>query len=367
VRSRIALVVALVLLSVPTGAQTKPTYSALIPAFDAGNYDIVADTLRTPEDFRVFMKSSDNLRAITILSGPDPKRALFWMDMAIAASTLSPGSDVAQMLSMGRSLARMGSGERLQAFERLWHETGLALLQRIKRPDLQQKYLDSLEPRYLIKFDSVSADQPFGRFVLDRAIATEQMCWLAEFPVKRETQGNVTKTVMVVTPRLTTGNSPKDLSTLPATCRTAVSQFDRAAEFPDVAAEASIRGAVSRFRLGKYDESLTALDRAKVDGTDPIRDYWGALVAARTLHQVKRLPDAEKAYRAAWALWPEARAPGTGLALVLFDLNRRDEALAITEAVYALPVASIDPWWAYTTADARFVRAWRDQLLAMAR
>jgi tetratricopeptide (TPR) repeat protein len=275
---------------------------------------------------------------------------------------------VVKILSLGRIPARDTSGGRpLEAFERLWHQTALALLQRIKRPDLQQTYLDWLEVRYSIKLKTVPADRPFGRFVLDRAVALEQACWLAQFPVKRETKDGITTTVTVSTPRLAAATSPMELSDLAGSCRTAVTQFDRAAAFADVADEANIRGGVAQFKLGRFDEALAALQRAKADGADAVRDYWGALLTARTLQQLKRLPDAERAYLAAWRLWPDARAPGTGLALVLFELNRRDEAVAASEAVYTVPVASIDPWWAYATADARFIRRWRDTLREMAK
>jgi len=366
VRTRLALVIAIALWCAPTGAQSWVSFSEIMSAYDAGNYDVIANTLRTPADLRTFM--SQLPKVVLNPSAEDPHRAVFWLEVAIAAAALSPGSDVMQVLSIGRIYARDTSGGRpLESFERLWHQAALALLQRIKRPDLQQAYLDSLELRYFVKFKTVPADRPFGRFTLDRAIATEQSCWLAQFPLRLETRSGVTTTVMVGTPRLTAAASVKDAAGLPTACRTAVTEFDRAAAFADVADEAEIRGAVARFKLGRFEDALIALARTKSDGADVVRDYWGALMEARTLQQLKRLPDAARAYRGAWATWPEARAPGTGLALVLFDLNRRDEAVAVSEAVYALPVASIDPWWAYVTADARFIHRWRDALREMAK
>jgi hypothetical protein len=144
----------------------------------------------------------------------------------------------------------------------------------------------------------------------------------------------------------------------------AIASSDEAAALPEVANEALIRGAALRIRTSLPADALDLLHRLRVNELDRVQQYWAGLLEARALHELKRLPEAERAYRETAVIWPEAISPATGLALVLFDMNRRGDAVGAVAMARTMP-GGADPWWSYMLADARFINRWRDVLREM--
>jgi len=340
-----------------------PTFDDLFAAYTKGDRDIVATTLADTSAFLFFEGNlKEGLAHATPLTKPatparpwSPIRQAFLLELAIVAS-LHSKTDVLPILSVGRLelIGRetpLGRDAQADAFEKLWHIAAVAVLQRIVMPDAEHVYLDTIERRYLAPH-AVAGTEPAldSRFVLDRAIADEQMIW------KSQSLGRSPTT------RLTTLVKPSEKSKLSAALAAAIKDCDAAAKFPEVAAEARIRGAALRIEAGQYADALDSLRQFDEAVSDGIQAYWATLLQARALHELKRLPEAESMYRTAATMWPEAQSPLTGGALVLFEMNRRDEAMAAADTARALPSTGADPWWSYMLADARFINRWRDQI-----
>jgi tetratricopeptide (TPR) repeat protein len=344
--------------------QDPKFFEQLLAAYAAGDLDILAKTLVDSSRVREFHYS---LTAALKLEA-DPKtshpwgraRSAFLLETAIFASAHFR-QDVVPCLSAGRLMmikrpAPLGLNSSEDAFELLWHQTALALLQRLMAGDAEQIYLDTLERRYLAGTSSQTAKPAFNpRFVLDRVIADEQ----SAFQLETLASGQA------MTTRLTVLVKPADKSKLATLLRNGVKSSEEAVALPEVAAEASLRRAALLIKLGQFGDALTAIQQVNRNDADDVQRYWLTLLGARALQELKRLPEAERAYRAAAEAWPEASAPITGLALVLFDMNRRDEALTAASALRAQPPTGKDPWWNYIVADSRFVNSWRDQLREM--
>jgi Flp pilus assembly protein TadD len=116
-----------------------------------------------------------------------------------------------------------------------------------------------------------------------------------------------------------------------------------------------------QYQLGAYPDALRTIERA---GTteDAELTYWMQLFRARILDALERFTDAERAYRAALAVRPAAQSAGVGLALALFKLDRVADARAAAIAARQQPPDTVDPWWTYLGADARFIPRWRAEL-----
>jgi tetratricopeptide (TPR) repeat protein len=379
VRSRLAFALILLCLcpaSRPEARQGGIDFADLQAAYVKGDYQIVSTRLNSAMAFALLSPS------VAIAVKPVPpkpgEKALAWsrqrpaflLEVAIAASLYSK-IDVVPALSAGRLLVmdrptKLGWNASDDAFERHWHRLAIAVLQRALMPDAEHVYLDTLERRYLTGPAGTKLTQPLdARFVLDRAIADEQLAWQAEFP--GATAGPNVRPIAATSTgpstRLSAVVKPGDKSTLGKLLATAIASSDEAAALPEVANEALIRGAALRIRTSRPADALEVLHRLRANDADRVQLYWAALLEARALHELKRLPEAERAYRETATIWPETPSPATGLALVLFDMNRRADAIAAVAAARATPAA--DPWWSYMLADARFITRWRDALREM--
>jgi len=389
----------------PEARQVVINFDDLQAAYFKGDYQIVSTRLNSGLAFAMLQPSV----AVAMQAQPPstgeraPKwtrqRPAFLLELAIAASLYSK-KDVIPALSVGRTVVMdrptpLGSNADEDAFERHWHRLALAALQRAIMPDAEQVYLDTLERRYLTGPAGARLKQSLDpRFVLDRAIADEQLAWRVEFPVSTTVASSVLVTTSstgrvtgpstgsgfspsagsVITSTAPAGNGastrlsavvkPGDVSKLGKLLTAAIASSDEAAALPDVANEALIRGATLRIRTGRPAEALDVLHRLRANDADRVQQYWAALLEGRALHELKRLPEAERAYRETATIWPGTISPATGLALVLFDMNRRQDAIAAVAAARALPAAA-DPWWSYMLADARFINRWRDTLREM--
>jgi tetratricopeptide (TPR) repeat protein len=365
--------------SSPQARQAVIEFNDLQAAYLKGDHDVVSTRLNS--GFAFSMLRPQVVYAVQpapLKNGEQPpawnrQRPAFLLEVAIAASLYSK-KDVVPALSAGRLLimdrpAKLGWNAAEDAFERQWHRLAMAVLQRAIMPDAEHVYLDTLERRYLTGPEGARLKQPLdARFVLDRAIADEQLAWQTEFPVAPAAAA-ARAAGLAVSPsagpstRLSAIVKPDDKSKLGKLLASAIASSDEAAALPEVANEALIRGAALRIRMSRPADAIDVLHRLRVNDADRVQQYWASLLEARALHELKRLPEAERAYRETVTIWPDTPSPATGLALVLFDMNRRADAIAAVAA--ARSTSAADPWWSYMLADARFITRWRDALREM--
>jgi hypothetical protein len=380
----------------PEARQAVINFDDLQAAYFKGDYQVVSTRLNSAMAFAMLQPSVAGAVSVVPLKPGEKvpewnrRRAAFVLELAIAASLYSK-KDVIPALSAGRAIvmarpAPLGSNAAEDAFERHWHRLALVVLQRAIMPDAEHVYLDTLERRYLTGPAGARLKQPLDpRFVLDRAIADEQLAWQTESPTPVASSGGFTVTTsstgrvagtspVPVSPgagpgagpstRLSAVVKPGDKSKLGKLLASAIASSDEAAALPEVANEALIRGAALRIRTSLPADALDLLHRLRVNELDRVQQYWAGLLEARALHELKRLPEAERAYRETAVIWPEAISPATGLALVLFDMNRRGDAMGAVAMARTMP-GGADPWWSYMLADARFINRWRDVLREM--
>ncbi len=350
-----ALVVASVEAARVSPAQTpQVSFAELLAAYRGGNVDVANERLVTPADFASFLDTLGQY--VKLKAAWDPKAPALMIEAAIVASQRSR-LDVTRLLDAGRQIylvrtTRVGVDARDDAFELLWHKIAIALLENLELPKSEMSYLDDLDRRYAPAQDVFMGGHheldPW--FVLARGIAGEQAAW------QSSSSQSLSLAALV---------APGDTSKLARNLADTARQFDAAAASRAVAVESNIRGAVTRFKLGEYDAALATLDRARPPDADQIQAYWSLLLRGRILQQLRRLPEAEQGYRDALKMWPNAESPATGLAFVLFQMNRRDEAAAAAAAVRAAPAGTFDPWWSYIPAEARFINRWHGALREM--
>jgi hypothetical protein len=214
------------------------------------------------------------------------------------------------------------------------------------------------------------------RFALHRAVAQEQKCWNDRsqmaftsassglFVVSPSGAGNVTvqgNPQPLDTGVLRPSGDVPNIVSRKACLSEGVRRYGIATAAPATAIEAYTRGAWMQYQLGAYPDALRTIERA---GTteDAELTYWMQLFRARILDALERFTDAERAYRAALAVRPAAQSAGVGLALALFKLDRVADARAAAIAARQQPPDTVDPWWTYLGADARFIPRWRAEL-----
>ena len=140
-------------------------------------------------------------------------------------------------------------------------------------------------------------------------------------------------------------------------------RFATAALDPATAAEANTRGAWVQFQAGELAGARTTVE--KVDTTDDADlTYWTSLFRGRIYNAANRLTEAERAYRAALQVRPAAQSAAIGLAFTLFRMDRKEDARATALDARRQPDGTVDPWWIYIAADARFLSPWRTELRA---
>lgn len=342
-----------VLALAPQAAPPPPAsvFNSLLDTYRSGDHDVVDRTLTTPAAVRECTeKWSDAFDTKRVAW--DPTRAAFAAEVLIAASEHDT-VDLLKLITPVRDYVmarpiKPGIDAKQDAFELQWHRVVVALLESVYEPDVEESYLDRVVERFWGEASGGTPADP--RFVLERGIAAEQKCWATELTPHSFRLAADDKT----TPK---GVARCHLETL--------ARFEAAAQLPDVQPEARIRAAVADYRLGQFSDALAALDTVTPPRGDPAATYWLMLLRARTLQALTRLDDAEGAYGAAVAFCPTAQTARAGLALVLFQQNRRDAAVAAADAARAVPADATDPWDLYFAADARFVFTWRAALREM--
>jgi tetratricopeptide (TPR) repeat protein len=122
----------------------------------------------------------------------------------------------------------------------------------------------------------------------------------------------------------------------------------------DVGGEATVRLGSLALRRGRVDEALPHFARVESKTRDPWVLYLARFLSGRA-HELRRRPaDAEKDYRRALRVIPDAQSGTAALAALLFRDGRRAEASDITATALVDGRNVADPWRGYGDADDRF-------------
>lgn len=348
------------ILFVPASRAAQPpaaTFDQLYRTYAAGEYDVVETTVPKVDYRSLKVPDADHLAQW--LGAFDRRKAAFILEFAAASAGRAPGG-VLTTLSVGRAYV-MGRPAPLKlsrsedAFEITWHKSAMALLEGWSFVTAEDVYLESLTRR----FAASGGLDP--RFVLEHAIAQEQRCASDDKIDKRDTAASAAATAGKPTQSLGDLLAPVTVPSISACLNEAKRRFATAALDPSTAAEANTRGAWVEFQLGDLAAARTAIEKAQAT-EDADLAYWTSLFRGRIYDAANRLPDAERAYRAALQVRPAAQSAAIGLAFTLFRMDRREDARAIAGEARRQPDDAADPWWSYIAGDARFLPSWRADL-----
>jgi tetratricopeptide (TPR) repeat protein len=379
----------------------KTPFDQLYKDYASGDFDVITRTLTSPRSLAVLQAPQDSGKLRKWLGKWDRAKAVFLLEFAGAQAQYAPGAAITA-LSEGRLFVisrptPLGQSAEEDAFELAWHKGAMAMLEDRVFVTTQELYLDTLQRRYA----SVAGGPPTGgpgakppdqiridsRFALERGVSQEQRCWndlsqatttsassaIAGLPTissATSAAGNVTVQGSLPSadaPNLgATTPQPAPILTRKGCLAEGVRRFEIAAAAAETASEAFTRSAWLQYQIGALPDALRTIDRA-VATDDAVLTYWTNLFRARILDGLERFADAERAYRAALAVRPAAQSAAVGLALTLFKLDRVTDARAAAMAARQQPPDTVDPWWTYLGADARFIPRWRAELrLALA-
>lgn len=360
--------------------QPKAPFDRLYQDFAAGDFDAIAHAVTSARALAQLLAPPDPAKLRKWLGKWDRTKAVFILEFAEAEAQFAPGAAITA-ISEGRLFVisrptPLGQSREDDAFELAWHKAAMSMLEDRMFVSTQELYLDTIERRYTpapgapaVRFDP--------RFALHRAVAQEQKCWndLAQMPVRTASAGLAMPSSAGIGDVTVQGNPqpvdtrqlasspsvPTEIATRKNCLTEGVRRYVMASASPATANEAFTRGAWMQYQLGAYPDALRTIDR-----TEPTEDaeltYWTQLFRARILDGLERFSDAERAYRAALAVRPAAQSAGVGLALTLFKLDRVPDARAAAIAARQQPPDTVDPWWTYLGADARFIPRWRAEL-----
>ncbi len=164
------------------------------------------------------------------------------------------------------------------------------------------------------------------RFVLAQAIAIE---WTT-YPTPSRARGGRARTTNAVDP------------------------FDRMKGDEAIGAEATLRLGVVRHRGGNPSGALELFAKVEKSTRDPYLIYLARVFSGQAHEALKHPDDAERSYRSALKVVPNAQSAALALAALLFTSNRPAEAARITESALSAQPQPIDPWREYGAADNRF-------------
>ena len=341
----------------------EPSLARLFADYESGNLDAVRRRVASARETGADVDALRDLSA-RWRGNWQPRRAMFILDLAIAASETARTDSLASMLDHGLAYfasipVRDSDGPFLE-FERLWQRTAIAILQKRQAWRLQEEYVAKLRKRS----QQVKAISPDPRFMLALAISRAQRCCTAAELARAATEASNAIAfgpgVGPAAPRLSTVSVETALDS-------AIASFKAASALDEIRTEATIRGALLQIYRGRPQAALESLDSIGESRTDPELNYWRHLFRARALAHLNRHADAETAFRAALDASPQAQSAGVGLALTLLRLLRSEVAAAVANEVRTWPEDSFDPWWHYEQGDARFLLPWQTQLTAWMR
>lgn len=321
----------------------------MLAAYLTGDYDVVARTLLTSNDFRR-LRLLDGRRLERGLGPWSLVKADFLLDLADRASLIAPAY-VGALVATGQRyvLSRagpVGASPQDDAAERRWHLIAVGVLQQRLMGAQIVGYVDVLQTRRPLPANAAVWDP---RINLAQGIGQEQVCRMMHATARHdrllsELEGKAA--------------TPPAVRQMAIECvQTALRFFENAAARDEVRDEARTRAGFAAFQLGRNDDARAALDSAG-GSADRTVAYWRALFLGRVSDALGADADAERTYREAVRLFPEAQTARVGLALALFRLHRDDDAGEAALAARRVRADGVDPWETYFDGDARFVTGW---------
>jgi tetratricopeptide (TPR) repeat protein len=327
---------------IPAQQPVPVDVDAMFKAYEAGDFDVVARNIRTPDDYARLGPPLAVAVRVWSMSWRKIQAAFLFEIPTIALVNGWPTADLERALWGAEGVLRHGPGD--PDFERLWYRAALGLSEASLAPDLTEILLKRAESR-LGRFDTPGTrfDEIDARFALANGVIWEQRSRPAE--VGRELgvdQGSL-------------GYDRFKLDTV-------IDKFKEATRFDGNHAEVSVRQAFLQYRAQRFQAALDLLDAYGERTTDTDIVYWGRVFRARILDALGRPADARQAYVAALDVAPGAQSATLGLSALSFVAGDREQASAWAAAVRRSNPAVVDPWWRYWGADGRFRRRWLDDL-----
>lgn len=330
-------------------AREQQRLDAVLAAYTAGDHEAVARAFTHSNNFQQ-MNALNVTRFDRWLGAWSPIKADFLIELIDRASAVAPAYVPSLVISGQRYVLRRpdppGVSAQDDALERRWHVMAIAFLQRhVMGPKILQ-YIELLQSRRPLPASAAVWDP---RISLARGIAQEQVCRAMHATARHD---------RTLTELEGAAATPPALRQMAIECMQAVARFfDAAAAHDTVRDEARTRGGFAAFQLGRNADAAETLESARA-GADRTLAYWRALFRGRVADAMGADRDAERAYREAATLFPDAQSAHIGLALALFRLNQHDQAEEAGRAARRANPDAIDPWESYFEGDARFVREW---------
>jgi tetratricopeptide (TPR) repeat protein len=329
--------------------QQRPRLDQIFAAYSGGDHDVVLRSFANSHDY-LRHRLSERRRVEQWLGAWSPDKAMFLAELVERASSAAPAY-LPNLVTTGHRyvLGRPsppGASALEDDLERRWHLLALGVMQRRFLGDLLLRYVDVLRTRRPLPAAAAVWDP---RIDLARGIAQEQLCRVLHATARHDR--------LLADLEGVAATPPMERQAAIECMRRALTMLEEAAAHADVRAEAHTRAGFAAFQLGQTTEAKAMLDGAR-PGPDRALAYWRSLFSGRVADALAADADAEAAYRAALAAYPEAQSAWVGLALALFRMNRSDEADAAMRAARNVSDDSVDPWESYFEGDARFVTEW---------
>ena len=345
----VAVCVGLTCVLAAAPAPQQPALDSAFSAYSAGDHDAVARIFTHPNDFQR-ARILDASRLERWLGAWSPSKADFLIEMIYRASVMAPAY-VGALVTGGQRYVisrpeAPGASASGDALERRWHVIALGVLQRRWMGENVLQYIDVLQTSRPLPASAPVWD---ARVYLARAIGQEQVCRAIHATARLD---------RMLTELEGAAATPPALRQMAIDCmQTAVRLLETAAAQDDVRDEARTRAGFAAFQLGRNADAKQALD-AVTSSDDRTLAYWRALFRGRVADALGADQDAERAYREATTLFPDAQSAHIGLALALFRMHRDDDAEGAVRSARTVNPAGMDPWDAYFEGDGRFVAEW---------
>jgi VWFA-related protein len=338
--------------SIPPPSPRAPTaFDALYDEYAAGRTTVILDRLRTREDFERYRPDMVATLAEWRKTW-SPRRAAFALDIALTAYARHwPNPDA--FLRAARDIVTSrpdppGIRADEDQFEALFHRTVVAFLAILDRPQSVDAYLTSIQTRVnLTAAPSKGVMLTDPRLVLAHAMARE----VQTLPLLLSTGSQRQE------PRSwAVGNDNKMRSELEAVGEL----YAASSAYYGTRPEALVRHAFVLHRLGTNDRALALLEASTP--SDPMVDYWRALIRGRVLEALGRTRDAVASFERAAELAPGAQTPAVALSTLFLTLGDRETAFSWAARARSTTEDQSDPWPRYWTGHSRFLSEWLDEV-----
>jgi tetratricopeptide (TPR) repeat protein len=346
-----AVLTAIGLLSIAPTAAPAPQQGLdpMLAAYTTGDHGVVTRTLVSSNDFRK-LRLVDGRRFERWLGPWSNVKADFLLELIDRAAAVAPAY-VVTLVTKGQAYvvrrpSAVGSSAQDDAAERRWHVIAAGVLQQRLMGAQIVGYVDVLQRHRPLPASAAVWDP---RLNLARGIGQEQVCRMLHATARNdrllsEFEGKAA--------------TPPAMRQMAIECmQTAQRLLENAAARDEVREEARTRAGFAAFQLGKNNEARASLTAGGVSA-DRHLAYWRALFLGRLSDALGADADAERAYREAVQLFPDAQTARIGLALALFRLHRDDAADEAVRAARRVSADGVDPWETYFEGDGRFVEGW---------